>query len=374
MFSATLLLMFQLVGGSGCTRCLATWVAVLLAPLCAASPATVSTFSSGMREQGLGNFLVVPERKLLFCMIQKVGCSTFQDLFRFARSSYDPSQLNPKYKYSANTPQHHHLTPEDLNSILLDKSWHKAVFVRDPLERFASAYSSKCVRGQGDVDGPKVCTSQFGVANLSFQSAVASIASFDATTGSDKADEVFSNQFKSQAYFCGGLTNTLHHYNTVQVLAEDGSNREKVAAMLQRVSLRPKDIPYFDALFPPKALFKAPAMPKSAADLMNWHKHETETAIDISSVYPADEPWLGDIVARHYAQDYTLFANRGLSIPAAAARVLGHVGSSALVKSGSSKKSVRRRKSSRTARADTHKNSRSTRRGTNSHSGSLASF
>lgn len=282
-------------------------------------PSDRVVYPSGITGEAVENFLVYPEHKLLFCMIQKVGCSNFQDLFRFARSVHDPSQL--KTKYSANTPAHHNLTVKDLDKMLRDGSWHKAVFLRDPLERFASAWNSKCVPDQGDKDGPFVCKKQFGVSNLSFPSAVLAVADFDLQYSIHHARKVFNNHFQAMSHYCGGLGHTVHHYNTVEVLTNDGLTRAKVVNMLQKVNVSVKKIPGFDALFPaPKTLFQD--IPTPGKNVKKWEKqHNTGTSAKMDTFYPKDQPWLANVIARHYSNDYNNFRNYGIKPPPGQAHV-----------------------------------------------------
>lgn len=96
--------------------------------------------------------IVVPEYKLVFFTIPKVGCSEFKKLFRGImgikdwRSDNHTILHNPKfnglwylYDYS----------PQDANTIMTDPSWTRAMFVRDPRKRLVSAYLDKAVRSHG---------------------------------------------------------------------------------------------------------------------------------------------------------------------------------------------------------------------------------
>ncbi|KAG5176412.1 hypothetical protein JKP88DRAFT_159115, partial [Tribonema minus] len=88
-------------------------------------------------------WIIVPEHKLLFCFIEKVGCTSFNELFRSLRSRYDPSQATGNI-WGRNNMTVHGLTEADIDAYVEDPLWHKAVFFREPLVRFLSAFRSKC--------------------------------------------------------------------------------------------------------------------------------------------------------------------------------------------------------------------------------------
>ena len=113
-------------------------------------------------------FLMIPEYKLLFCIVEKVSCTMFQQLFRLLRM-YHPSlsveerTFVAKKMYLRFTSKHFNLKAEDYSSMLRDDSWTKAVFFRDPATRFLSAFKSKCRSPQrgGHGDG-QFCRRSFG--------------------------------------------------------------------------------------------------------------------------------------------------------------------------------------------------------------------
>lgn len=244
----------------------------------------------------LPHFIVVPENKLLFCYIEKVGSDSFNDLFRFVRSRYDPSQLEDAEdpsKWFKNCPAKHGLSKDDLEHILVDPAWHKAVFYREPLERFASAYASKC--GGAHKDGPKHCRLQFGKRKVSFKRAIKFIEE------SGGSEEGFDVHFLRQQDFCGGLSNTLKYYNTVERL-DRSTSHEQVAKLLKQVSIDPDKVPHFEDLFP---------SPKSK----KWHteSHNTGSSEDLAHYFPPGETWRSDVLYKHYRPDYQLF---GMAKPA----------------------------------------------------------
>ena len=97
--------------------------------------------------------IVLKKYKLIFFTIPKVGCTVFKQLFRRMAGYPNWRKLggsgmphNPHvnglkylYNYSIN----------EATSMLKAEDWTRAIFVRDPKERFVSAYLDKAVRKGG---------------------------------------------------------------------------------------------------------------------------------------------------------------------------------------------------------------------------------
>ena len=92
--------------------------------------------------------IVIPEYKLLFFSIPKVGCTVFKQLFRRIAGCqdwrqtrgglpHDPTVNDLKYLY--------HYSKEDAFHILTSEEWTRAIFVRDPKARVLSAYLNKAL-------------------------------------------------------------------------------------------------------------------------------------------------------------------------------------------------------------------------------------
>lgn len=172
--------------------------------------------------------MVVPEYKLLFCYVEKVGCSMFNQLFRLLRL-YHPQQSPEERAYLAEShfgranPNHFNLTHYDLTKMVNDDTWTKAVFFRDPADRFLSGFKSKC--GGADYDGGRHCREAFGeVINKKGQKRPildGSVASFHQSIeiAKNSTRRVFNNpHFKPAAGFCGGLGSSIDHYAFVHAL------------------------------------------------------------------------------------------------------------------------------------------------------------
>lgn len=250
----------------------------------------------------LDRFIVVPEHHLLFCYMEKVACTNFNEVFRRLRIRYDPKQAEGG-KWFRNSPEHHGLEKDDLARILVNTTWHKAVFYRDPVERFTSAYASKC--GHVDPDGEEHCESQFGTSSLPFGDAVQWIADFDAT-GSGlfgcQDDSSFDPHFKRIVDFCGGLDQTLQYYDTVEALDMETAHL-KVAHLLNHIGIDPSSVEGFDSLFPPA----------SETAVLKSRPHVTDAESNMEEYFPLDEGgYRRSVLTEHFKPDYRLF---GMDVP-----------------------------------------------------------
>ena len=134
-------------------------------------------------------FYVVPERKLLICATEKVGLQMFADLTCSLSLAHNKSDESPKvikthgaewergcsWDSSQACGPVHNWNAANLLDAFVDPEWSRAVFYRDPLERFLSGYMSKCEDG---FDPDRwICEQVFGQYNASFDQAVAMAAS-----------------------------------------------------------------------------------------------------------------------------------------------------------------------------------------------------
>ena len=89
-----------------------------------------------------GSMLVLPKEKLALCTIAKVGFQNFNDMF---------NQINDRKGHRMSSYKKVGL---DWKEVTKDNGWKFAVFFRDPLERYLSAWGSKCLReASGHLEG-----------------------------------------------------------------------------------------------------------------------------------------------------------------------------------------------------------------------------
>ncbi|KAG5179599.1 hypothetical protein JKP88DRAFT_326070 [Tribonema minus] len=151
-------------------------------------------------------WIIVPEHKLLFCFIEKVGCKSFNQLFKSLRARYDPTQAAAGV-WGSNNMTAHNLTEADIDAYVEDPLWHKAVFYREPLVRFLSAFRSKC---EPHHDGDRQhCTATFGSEQPPFAAAVDRLS---------QQQPITDAHWRRQIHFCGGLQSKLVHFQTVEQL------------------------------------------------------------------------------------------------------------------------------------------------------------
>ena len=132
----------------------------------------------------------------------------------------DPSPLRRKHNVL-----NYQLAVTNISELIFESDWVKAVFYREPLSRFLSAYRSKCNRA--DADGAIWCTKAFGDANVSFHDAVSQIY-----MGSISNDP----HFAKQSQFCGGLHASLQYYQFKYEL-DRASTRDNFIRILDSVRL-----------------------------------------------------------------------------------------------------------------------------------------
>ena len=109
------------------------------------------------------DFAVVPEHKLIFCRIHKAGSAALNSLL--PSISPIPIRENPSWTYYQASD--YNLHAEDITRILRDSNWLKVLIYRDPLERFLSAYRSKC-----ELFHDNVCDSVFHNRRPTFAQAI----------------------------------------------------------------------------------------------------------------------------------------------------------------------------------------------------------
>ena len=182
-----------------------------------------------LQDQYLDHFVVLPAHHFLFCLIDKNANSGFSALFKavdMERKHAVPLKRgrHPQDTYLWHNPKVYNISLVSLAEHVVDPSWIKVVFYRDPLSRFLSAFLSKCEHR--DMNDPKpICLNTFGHAYATFHQAVTLI--YQSNTFSDP-------HFAQQSRLCGGLTYSLSHYQGVYEL-NPLTSRDIILKILKKI-------------------------------------------------------------------------------------------------------------------------------------------
>ena len=184
---------------------------------------------AGKCPSSISQYRFAPGAKIMFCWIQKVGCTSFKSLI--GGGSLRPSVIHKGESYSA-----------AIKRIFEDSTWQKAMFYREPLSRFLSGYLDKC---NGTVR--VYCEMVFGSEETTFAEAVEFLR-----TAADP--HKIDGHFRQQSSHCGGVgyqVNDVKKYYQTMELLEPATSREKVQGMMARSKSLKAYAGIIDRLFPP---------------------------------------------------------------------------------------------------------------------------
>ena len=243
------------------------------------------------RDWTMYRLIILPAHRMLFCYIEKVACTSFNSLFNHI-ANQTVNRL--KNMWLLNDWRRHRLRISDLIGYLRNESWHKAVFYRDPVDRFVSAYLSKCVPNKGySKKGSRHCDDTFGNHSVTFGHAVEVIGQVDA---------VGNAHWLQQHQFCGGLKKYLSVYDTVELLEPESVN-SKVKDMLGRANIpQTRDLnAAVDQYFP--------QLPFESGH-SDWRRGSfTNASAKARELFPDSAIGAERLatVVRHYIEDYRIF-------------------------------------------------------------------
>ena len=155
--------------------------------------------------------VMLPSLRILACMIEKNAVTLQHTLAHLAvDSSAEDMKRNWRFFWHSLRPSHQHISREHVREALQDPRWRRAVVLRDPLERWLSAYQSKCMFG--DHDGGLHCQLWLRLPNRSTVPSVALVASrmwafFDSKP---EAQCKWNVHWRPQHCFCGLNPHTLN--------------------------------------------------------------------------------------------------------------------------------------------------------------------
>ena len=224
------------------------------------------------------DFAMIPQHKLLFCRIHKAGSSALNHLL--PAIAPPPFPQHPTWTYYQTSD--YGLHSEDMIRILNDPSWVKVVIYRDPLERFLSAYRSKCE----EFDQDNVCDDVFHKKRPTFAEAIRRLYLHIEVSP--------DSHFMRQADICN-LRKTLPYFDE-KFFLEPATSYENIMRILDHAH-----IPITDSLN--KTIYK------------NFPPPGTQTIITTHITHSADYSTLLQyydhdcdikLMTHYYQEDYTL--------------------------------------------------------------------
>jgi hypothetical protein len=96
--------------------------------------------------------VLIPERKLAFCRIPKVASAEFTKLFNGLNGVHEAEGISVEEFFNYSSSMYMGI---DKSTITKANQWKFAFFVREPIERYISAFLSKCVpdASTGEIEG-----------------------------------------------------------------------------------------------------------------------------------------------------------------------------------------------------------------------------
>jgi len=213
---------------------------------------------AGLQVDPLRHILVYPPKKLAFCFIPKNACTNFNWLFARLNHNATPT-------WAVSSLRSFGLTVADVTQ---ERGWKWAVFLRDPLLRYLSAWGSKCFQQEDGPGGnciPRGITSETG-----------SVEDFERHVIAMYRNQslLATNQhWALQQDFCGGLNNAVG-YDFVGQLHGDVNGQ--VRAMFRKFGVPEDDV---DEFFPkhkiaqhksrldPQLYYRSPTISKRVHDM-----------------------------------------------------------------------------------------------------------
>jgi len=182
------------------------------------NPLMFTSFNHGSSYQGL---YVNKTAKFAFCTIEKNACSKWTAILNKLKTG-DVNLNGPSYDISHKT-----FSAEEALAVFSDDSAIRAVFVRDPLERFLSGFLNKCT---GNNCANPFCfmrSKAMSGQKIPFEAAVKWLQS------SNAAD--LDGHFKLQSKHCE-LDRRIHEYNVVQVMKPSTLSKD-ASCLLEKANL-----------------------------------------------------------------------------------------------------------------------------------------
>lgn len=132
--------------------------------------------------------------------------------------------LRKLWFHNAHSSPRINMTAVQLQSLTRDPTWFKAVFYRDPVDRYVSAYLSKCLAMKWK---RRHCKYSFGSTNVSFEESIGILSRLPAHGNA---------HWLQQYQFCDDLRPQLSRFNFIQEMESESIN-EKIRSMFAQAKL-----------------------------------------------------------------------------------------------------------------------------------------
>jgi hypothetical protein len=244
----------------------------------------------GNRRGWENRLLIVPGKKFAFCYIEKNACTQFNRLVNALNgmSSMDKipfwkSNSEGKFKY---------YFKDELHPISEENGWKMAIFLREPAERFLSAWLSKCDAWEyGGIDclGPRVTDLPESKKVELFEKTVLEL--LPQYMDRMRVDGSYNAHYDPQNIFCGGRR--LEEYDFVGELSGSPEHiQEQVVDMLKRDAGMEESDPLMDL---PRKLFPSHSTAghgTGSTNLMSLFYRNATIYDKVKEFYAEDYRWL----------------------------------------------------------------------------------
>jgi len=236
--------------------------------------------------------LIVPDKKLAFCYIEKNACTQFNRMMN-ALNGMSSSDEIPFWKSNSEGKFRRYFKWLEAGEHNISKAsgWKLGIFLREPAERFLSAWLSKCDAWEyGGIDclGPKVQDLPLNEKVEAFEKVVREV--LPKYMASAQADGYFNAHYDPQSMFCGGRP--LSEYDFVGELSGSPAHiQQQVVDMLKRDAGLNESDPLMDfprVLFPSKS---TAGHGTGSTNLMKQFYRNPEIYKRVTELYGADYRW-----------------------------------------------------------------------------------
>mmetsp|Transcript_22580 Transcript_22580/g.38232 ORF Transcript_22580/g.38232 Transcript_22580/m.38232 type:complete len:288 (+) Transcript_22580:134-997(+) len=244
----------------------------------------------------IDSLILVPKYKLAFCIIPKCGSTMMNEVMSLLSTYAETKCSVATWRWSS--PECLGMDIDDVREhVYLNSSWHKAIFYRNPIVRFESAFTSKCVPGHDPPrNSVKHCMRAFGGWNITLAHAM------DKLNTTKKMRDI---HFIPQSDYCGNLTSYIGYYDSVMDL--DRVQREEVLRLFHDRGVTAADAPKVFAIlekaFPKNNNSALPIV--TAPSTVEADHHITHAATHVQNIY--SHVGYRDLLLNYYKTDLDNF-------------------------------------------------------------------